>query len=84
MRHATLEDRVREIIAEQLIVDQAELQPEKELADDLGADSLDKIELVMAIEEEFYIAISDAETEQIETVGELFKFLRARGVEVHA
>lgn len=60
--------KVREITAEQLDVDIEEIKPESNFANDLGADSLDVVELVMALEEEFEIEISDEEAEKIATV----------------
>lgn len=62
--------RVREIIAEQLMVDVEEVVDEANLVDDLGADSLDAVELVMALEQELEIEISDEEAETIKTVGQ--------------
>lgn len=61
-------DKVKEIIVDQLGVDEADVTPEKSFIDDLGADSLDTVELVMAFEEEFGIEIPDEEAEKIKTV----------------
>lgn len=66
----TTADRVRKIIWEHLGVEDNRITPEAKLRDDLGADSLDHVELVMAFEEEFMIEISDAEAEKVETVGQ--------------
>ncbi len=63
-------DRVKKIIVEQLGVDEAEVTPEASITDDLGADSLDQVELVMAFETEFNIDIPDEEAEKIKTVGD--------------
>ncbi|MGF1741665.1 acyl carrier protein [Vibrio profundum] len=63
-----IEERVRKIIVEQLGVDEAEVKNEASFVDDLGADSLDTVELVMALEEEFDTEIPDEEAEKITTV----------------
>jgi acyl carrier protein len=62
-------ERVQKIVAEQLGVDASEVKPEASFTDDLGADSLDTVELVMALEEEFEIEIPDEAAEKITTVG---------------
>ncbi|HEY5256889.1 MAG TPA: acyl carrier protein [Candidatus Baltobacteraceae bacterium] len=67
---ATTFDRVKKIIVEQLGVDEAEVTQEASITDDLGADSLDQVELVMAFETEFNIDIPDEEAEKIKTVGD--------------
>ncbi len=66
-------DKVKKIIVEQLGVDEAEVTPEASITDDLGADSLDQVELVMAFETEFNIDIPDEEAEKIKTVGDAVK-----------
>lgn len=63
-------DRVKKIIVEQLDVEEKEVTPEASITDDLGADSLDQVELVMAFETEFGIDIPDEEAEKIKTVGD--------------
>ncbi len=63
-------DKVKKIIVEQLGVDEDEVTPEASITDDLGADSLDQVELVMAFETEFNIDIPDEEAEKIKTVGD--------------
>jgi acyl carrier protein len=68
-------DQVRKIIVEQLGVDEEEVTPDASFVDDLGADSLDTVELVMAFEEEFGCEIPDDAAEQIQTVGDAVKFL---------
>ncbi len=63
-------DKVKKIIVEQLGVDESEVTTEASITDDLGADSLDQVELVMAFETEFNIDIPDEEAEKIKTVGD--------------
>ena len=65
---STIEERVKKIVAEQLGVKEEEVTNTKSFVDDLGADSLDTVELVMALEEEFETEIPDEEAEQINTV----------------
>ncbi|OQY25261.1 MAG: acyl carrier protein [Desulfobacteraceae bacterium 4572_35.2] len=65
---ASTEDRVQKIVAEQLGVEEDQVTSEASFMDDLGADSLDTVELVMALEEEFDIEISDEDAEKIQTV----------------
>ena len=67
---SSVEDKVKQIIVEQLGVDESEVTPEASITDDLGADSLDQVELVMAFETEFNIDIPDEEAEKIKTVGD--------------
>ena len=64
-----------EIIAEQLGVDESKIKEESNLVNDLGADSLDTLELVMTLEQEFKIEISDSEAEKMETVADIIKFV---------
>ncbi|MCS6875263.1 MAG: acyl carrier protein [Aquificaceae bacterium] len=73
-----LEQRIREIIADQLGVEVDKLNPNARFVEDLGADSLDVVELVMAFEEEFGIEIPDEDAEKIRTVGDVFNYLRDR------
>lgn len=75
-------DRVKGIIVDQLGVDADEVTPEASFTDDLGADSLDIVELVMAFEEEFEIEISDEEAEQIGTVGQAITHIEAGAEDV--
>jgi len=67
--------KVKKIIAEQLGVDEGEISNESHFIDDLGADSLDTVELVMALEEEFGIEIPDEDAEKIQTVGDVQKYI---------
>jgi len=71
----TIEEKVRGIIIEQLGVDEEEVTPTASFVDDLGADSLDQVELVMALEEEFKLEISDEEAEKIKTVQDAVKYI---------
>ncbi len=68
-------EKIKAIIVEQLGVDESEVTPEAHFIDDLGADSLDTVELVMALEEEFGIEISDEDAEKIQTVGDVSKYI---------
>ena len=72
-------DRVAKIIVEQLGVDPAKIVPEARFREDLGADSLDLVELIMAFEETFGGEISDEEAQSIKTVGEAVTYLEAHG-----
>lgn len=73
---ASIEERVREIIANQLGVEPAEVVPEASFVDDLGADSLDLVELIMAMEEEFGVEVPDEEAEKMRTVQDTINYLR--------
>lgn len=72
---ASIEERVKQIVAEQLGVDDAQVTAEASFMDDLGADSLDTVELVMALEEEFDIEISDEDAEKILTVQDAISYI---------
>lgn len=72
-----VEKRVKEIIVEQLGVNESEVTPEAKFVDDLGADSLDLVELVMALEEEYNMEISDEDAEKILTVGDAIEYIRS-------
>ena len=74
-----IEARVKEIIAQQLDVSPEKLVPSASFTDDLKADSLAVVELVLALEEEFKIEIPDEDTEKIKTVGDAIKYIQARG-----
>jgi acyl carrier protein len=73
-----LEDRVSAIIVEQLGVTKEELAPGASFIDDLGADSLDIVELVMAMEEEFDIEIPDDDAEKIQTIGDVIGYVKEK------
>ncbi|MBM3619369.1 MAG: acyl carrier protein [Alphaproteobacteria bacterium] len=70
-------DRVKKIVIEHLGVEDGQVKPEAKFIDDLGADSLDTVELVMAFEEEFGVEIPDDAAEKIQTVGDAIKFIEA-------
>ncbi len=72
-----VEERVKQIIVEQLGVDPAEVTPQAHFVNDLGADSLDTVELVMALEEEFDAEIPDEQAEKIQTVGQAIDYIKA-------
>lgn len=72
-----VEDKVKEIIVEQLGVDSEEVTPEASFINDLGADSLDTVELIMAFEEAFNIEISDEEAEKIATVKDAVTYIHS-------
>ena len=68
-------DKVREIIVEQLGVEPDQVKPESNFVDDLGADSLDTVELIMSFEEEFGVEITDTEAEKIKTVQDVINYI---------
>ena len=74
---SSIEDKVKQIIVEQLGVDEAEVTPTASFIDDLGADSLDTVELVMALEEGFGIEIPDEDAEKITTVKDAISYIEA-------
>jgi acyl carrier protein len=73
----SIEQRVKQIIVEQLGVNESEVAPEAKFVDDLGADSLDLVELVMALEEEYNMEISDEDAEKIQSVGDAFAYIKS-------
>lgn len=77
-------DTVKKIVTEQLSVDASKVTPQANFANDLGADSLDTVELVMALEEEFDIEIPDEAAEQITTVQEAVDYIRSHQVATSA
>ena len=68
-------DRIKKIIVEQLGVNEDQVKPEAKFIEDLGADSLDTVELVMALEEEFGTEIPDEDAEKLQSVGDVIKFI---------
>ena len=74
-------EKISEIIAEQLSVSVSEISEETKFKEDLGADSLDLFELVMAFEEEYGIEIPSEDLEQITTVGAVIEYIKSKGVE---
>jgi acyl carrier protein len=76
-----LEDKVRDIIVEQLGVNAEQVTPEASFIDDLGADSLDTVELIMAFEEEFGAEIPDEDAEKLSSVGKVIEYLKNKGLD---
>jgi acyl carrier protein len=74
-----VEPRIKKIIEEQLGVEGERIKPEASFIDDLGADSLDIVELVMAMEEEFDLEIPDEDAEKLKTVSDVTKYLQGKG-----
>ncbi|MBQ8843344.1 MAG: acyl carrier protein [Elusimicrobiaceae bacterium] len=72
-----VQERVKNIIVEQLGVEADQVKPEAQFVNDLGADSLDTVELIMALEEEFDVEIPDDKAEKIKTVGEAVSYIEA-------
>ena len=75
-------EKMKEIIAEQLNVDASEIELSSNFKEDLGADSLDLFELVMALEEEYDVEIPSEDLEKIATVEDIIEYLKAHGVEL--
>jgi len=75
MSEKTVDQKVKEIIVEQLSVNAEQVTPEAKFIEDLGADSLDIVELVMAFEEEFGIEVPDGDAEKLLTVGDVVKYI---------
>jgi acyl carrier protein len=75
MSEKTIEQRVKDIIVEQLGVNADQVNPEAKFIEDLGADSLDTVELVMALEEEFGNEIPDEQAEKLQSVGDVIKYI---------
>ncbi|STO30739.1 Acyl carrier protein [Fusobacterium necrogenes] len=71
-------DKVREIVVEQLGVDPEQVVPEANFVEDLGADSLDTVELIMAFEEEFDVEIPDTDAEKIKTVQDVIDYIESK------
>jgi len=78
MSDKSIEERVKDIIVEQLGVNADQVNPEAKFVEDLGADSLDTVELVMAFEEEFEIEVPDEEAEKLTSVGDVINFITSQ------
>ncbi len=74
-----IENKVKDIIVDQLGVNPDQVNPEAKFIEDLGADSLDTVELVMAFEEEFGIEVPDEEAEKLQTVGDVTRYITSAG-----
>ncbi len=74
---SAIEEKVKAIIVDKLSVDEAEVKPEASFANDLGADSLDTVELIMEFEKEFNLSIPDDQAEKISTVGDAIAYIEA-------
>jgi len=72
---ASIQDKTRALIAQKLGLDVSEITPEKSLTNDLGADSLDIVEVAMMLEREFNVKFDESETEKIQTVNDLFQLI---------
>lgn len=79
MSDKSIEEKVRDIIVEQLSVNAEQVNPDAKFIEDLGADSLDTVELVMAFEEEFSIEVPDEEAEKLQTVGDVIRYVEGNG-----
>jgi acyl carrier protein len=79
MAEKSVADRVKDIIVEQLGVNADQVTPEAKFIEDLGADSLDTVELVMAFEEEFGAEIPDEDAEKLQSVGDVIRYIEDRG-----
>ncbi len=77
MEREEILDKVKDVIVEQLNVEEDDVNEDASFIDDLGADSLDIVELVMALEEQFSISIPDEEAESIKTVGDAVEYIKA-------
>ncbi|MFZ9937447.1 MAG: acyl carrier protein [Luteolibacter sp.] len=78
MSDKSIEDRVKDIIVDQLGVNADQVTPEAKFVEDLGADSLDTVELVMAFEEEFDIEVPDEEAEKLQSVGDVISYINSQ------
>lgn len=78
MSNAEIESRLKKIISKELGVEEEKITPEAKFADDLGADSLDTVELIMCIEEEFSCEIPDEDAEKIVSVGDALRYIETR------
>lgn len=71
----TIEEKVKKIIVEQLTVNPDQVTPDAKFVEDLGADSLDNVELIMALEEEFGLEVPDEEAEKLQSVGDVIRYI---------
>jgi acyl carrier protein len=78
MAEKSIEEKVKDIIVEQLGVNPEQVTPQASFIEDLGADSLDIVELVMAFEEEFSVEVPDEDAEKLQTVGDVIKYIEER------
>ncbi len=78
MADKSIEEKVKDIIVEQLGVNPEQVTPQASFIEDLGADSLDIVELVMAFEEEFSVEVPDEDAEKLQTVGDVIKYIEER------
>src|SRR5439155_26997612 len=78
MADKSIEEKVKDIIVEQLGVNTEQVTPQASFIEDLGADSLDIMELVMAFEEEFSVEVPDDDAEKLQTVGDVIKYIQER------
>src|SRR5580658_3889822 len=78
MSEKSIEEQVKEIIVEQLGVNPEQVTPNASFIEDLGADSLDTVELVMAFEEEFSVEVPDEDAEKLQTVGDVIRYIEER------
>ncbi|HEX8918807.1 MAG TPA: acyl carrier protein [Chloroflexota bacterium] len=81
MDQGSIEERLRRIISEQLGVDESQVTPNASFEEDLNADSLDLVELIMSLEEEFGIEISEEDAEKIKTVGDATEYIKEHAQE---
>jgi acyl carrier protein len=79
MAEKSIEEKVKDIIVEQLGVNPEQVTAQAKFIEDLGADSLDTVELVMAFEEEFNVEVPDEEAEKLQTVGDVVKYIEDKG-----
>ncbi len=77
MADNNIEEKVKKIIVEQLTVNPDQVTPDAKFVEDLGADSLDNVELIMALEEEFNLEVPDEEAEKLQSVGDVIKYIEA-------
>ncbi|MFA6661073.1 MAG: acyl carrier protein [Bacilli bacterium] len=75
MADNTIEEKVKKIIVEQLTVNPDQVTPDAKFVEDLGADSLDNVELIMALEEEFGLEVPDEEAEKLQSVGDVIRYI---------